>query len=166
MDREALGAQPAHVGRFTRLPGRERDASNYGRSGAAPRNYLFQSWCLGLALPAVRPLVSSAAQYDHARQQWNRHARRGCRRIGNRSASNFYLPRSADLGKTSACGYRRGSRGSNDLHSLSQRSARFRQGIGADHTIARLFWDTTLLGAIGLKREGGALPHLDGYGVL
>jgi DNA-binding transcriptional LysR family regulator len=45
-----------------------------GRSAAAPWNYLFQSRCIGLALPAVGPLVGGAARRGHAGQQRNHHA--------------------------------------------------------------------------------------------
>jgi DNA-binding transcriptional LysR family regulator len=52
--------------RIAGLSKNARDTAQHRRPGTAPWNYLFQSRCLGLALPAVGSLVGSAARRGHA----------------------------------------------------------------------------------------------------
>src|SRR5437016_419682 len=148
MDREADRAEPAQAGRLTRLPENARDTPDHRRSGAAPWNYLFQSRCIGLALPAVGPLVGSAARRGHAGQQRNHHARRGRGGFGHRFARHVRFPQFTGFRKTAAAGRRRRSRARSRLHCLSLCEARVRQGSGADCALTRRLRDTALLGAI------------------
>jgi len=62
MDGSRSGSRPAGAG-LVASPDylkNARDTPDHRRSGAAPWNYLFQSRRIGLALPAVGPLVGSA----------------------------------------------------------------------------------------------------------
>src|SRR6266404_9112760 len=62
MDREADRAERAQAGRLTRLPENARDTTDHRRSGAAQWIYLFQSRCIGLALPAENCCCWMSAQ--------------------------------------------------------------------------------------------------------